>query len=90
MKMTSIHGMPGGVLVEINNTTTYKRGPRKGELKYLKDGAVKVLLSEADYSAAKAKWVAETGRCLECFGNKLYWVGWSVDKGNYFAPCKSC
>lgn len=89
MKVVSITSEVGGCIVEIMSTTTFQKGKRKGERKYLKPG-IKVLVGPQDLLAAKEKWQQETGRCHTCFGNKLIMVGWRKGEGRYYRECKYC
>ncbi len=44
----------------------------------------------AELDAYKAKWEAETGRCMDCFGNGQEWNGWSAAEGTIYRDCRRC
>lgn len=89
--MYSIRGVTGGTRVVVGPVTTFKKGPRKGKAKYgPKSETYEVLVSTEDFENEKRLFERETGRCHECYGNKIAWNGWAADKGNYYRTCNVC
>lgn len=69
----------------------YQSGPRKGRPRYKKPIAGterETIILQDDLDKFKVDWEFETGSCMHCGGSGLRWVGWSVDTGNRFKPCK--
>jgi hypothetical protein len=68
---------------------TVSRGPRKGRPKWKMPGD-RVVVTDAEQRAARARYEAATGLCSECQGAKEAWAGWSAEHGNRYRPCPRC
>lgn len=67
----------------------YEKGPKKGRPKY--DGQTKkVVVTEAERVAERARYEAETGNCAECGGDGKMFAGWHHITGDKWRPCVFC
>lgn len=68
---------------------TVSRGPRKGQPKWERPGD-RVVVTDAEERAERARYEAETGICSDCQGEKETWAGWSAEHGNRYRACRRC
>jgi hypothetical protein len=90
MRVLSLEGITGGVLVHLCPVTQYVKGVRKGQFKYNTKHKVPVLVTDFDIQEQKDKFETETGNCCICQGSGKEWNGWSKAEGNRFIACKRC
>lgn len=50
----------------------------------------KLTVSDAELEAHIAAWEARTGLHAPCKGTGMRWIGWGVETGARYAPCKKC
>lgn len=74
--------------IEFAATTTFARGPRKGQTKYLKPW-VNEYVAESEAVAEAQKWAA-AGKCVPCVGEGRLLVSSSVVDGPKYRPCPAC
>lgn len=67
-----------------------KAGPRKGESTWRDVPTQKVVVTEAEIDAEKARYEADTGKCSDCMGKGDVLASWSVAEGIKYRPCKRC
>lgn len=65
-------------------------GKRKGLPTWRDCTLSKCVITRAEHDQAMADYEAETGKCKECAGSGLRLIGWVVETGNRFEPCRRC
>jgi Zn ribbon nucleic-acid-binding protein len=66
------------------------RGPNKGKKTWDNKTASKVVITDAELFAEKARYTAETGNCPQCYGKGEMFASWHVETGTKHRPCADC
>ena len=75
--------------VTFSRVDTYKRGPKKGERRWLRGDEVHEYVTRSEVAEVWRRYEAETGRCAHCNDGQAC-IGWSVNEGSKMAPCRRC
>jgi len=79
-----------GILVTGGIPRLLKSGPRKGQKTWGAKKGSKVVVTNSEVATEKARYVAETGNCPECYGKGEIFASWHVDHGTKYKPCPHC
>lgn len=63
---------------------------RAGRMKWDRRTLDEVILTRADFDAARATYERDTGRCAKCSGTGEWSYGWTKDTGRLVKPCPRC
>jgi hypothetical protein len=66
------------------------RGPRKGRKTW--DGCKEspVVVTRVEQADEEARYVAETGNCGKCYGEKQTFASWDHIEGTKYRECRKC
>ena len=68
----------------------YRSGPRKGQPRFNKATARRVIITRAELQVIATAYEAETGKCWDCKGTGQTWAGWSKTEGTKYRECQRC
>lgn len=82
--------VPDGMVKYVGNVISSKKNGKPNYQKRDKPADKTVFVVIAEFKVWEQSEADRLGVCVNCWGTKVEWAGWSKEDGTWYRPCRKC